>query len=38
MNNYVEGKLLVASPHLKDTNFFRTVILIVRHTSEEAFV
>lgn len=37
MNKNVEGKLLVASPHLKDSNFFRTVILMVRHSEEEAF-
>jgi putative transcriptional regulator len=31
------GKLLVASPHLTDRNFFRTVILILRHEPSDAF-
>jgi putative transcriptional regulator len=33
----LEGKLLVASPHLPDENFFRSVVLIVRHDEEGAF-
>ena len=31
------GKLLVASPHLSDKNFFRSVVLILRHASSDAF-
>lgn len=30
------GTLLVASPHLLDPNFFRTVVLILEHTGEGA--
>lgn len=33
----VEGKLLVASPQLQDPNFYRTVLLMVRHDDEGAY-
>lgn len=33
----IEGKLLIASPHLNDPNFHRTVILILKQSSEETF-
>jgi putative transcriptional regulator len=33
----LQGKLLVASPHLGDGNFFRTVVLLVKHDDEGAF-
>lgn len=33
----LQGKLLVASPHLGDGNFFRSVVLLVKHDSEGAF-
>jgi putative transcriptional regulator len=32
----LEGRLLVASPHLQDANFVRTVVLIVQHNDEGA--
>jgi putative transcriptional regulator len=32
-----QGHLLVASPRLGDPNFFRTVVLLVRHNEEGAF-
>ncbi len=35
--NSMQGYLLVASPHLPDENFFRTVVLIVQHDDEHAF-
>jgi putative transcriptional regulator len=31
------GHFLVASPHLGDPNFFRSVVLVVRHDDEGAF-
>ncbi|KLU07016.1 transcriptional regulator, MerR family [Rhodopirellula islandica] len=31
------GRFLIASPYLHDGNFFRSVVLIVRHTEEGAF-
>jgi putative transcriptional regulator len=34
--NSLQGKFLVASTKLADPNFFRTVVLIVRHNSEGA--
>ncbi len=34
---YLKGSLLVASPHLPDPNFYRTVVLMVEHTEEGAF-
>jgi putative transcriptional regulator len=33
----IEGKLLVASPHLNDPNFFRSVVLVLKHDLDEAF-
>ena len=33
----IEGKLLIASPHLNDPNFYRTVVLVLKHDPEEAF-
>jgi putative transcriptional regulator len=33
----VEGKLLVAAPHLLDPNFYRAVVLVVRHDEEGAY-
>lgn len=33
----LQGKLLVASPHLADGNFFRSVVLMVKHDEEGAF-
>jgi len=33
----LQGQLLVASPHLQDPNFVRTVILLVQHSQEGAF-
>jgi putative transcriptional regulator len=33
----IEGKLLIASPHMNDPNFYRTVVLILKHDSDEAF-
>ena len=32
-----KGYFLVASPHLQDTNFFRTVVLVIQHDEEGAF-
>lgn len=33
----IEGKLLIASPHLQDPTFFRAVVLILKHDPNEAF-
>ena len=33
----LQGYLLVASPHLPDPNFYRTVVLIIQHDEEGAF-
>ncbi len=33
----LKGHFLIASPHLSDANFFRTVVLIVKHNEEGAF-
>jgi len=33
----VQGKFLVASPHLADGNFFRSVVLMIQHDDEGAF-
>ena len=33
----LKGKLLVASPHLLDPNFVRTVVLLIHHSDEGAF-
>jgi putative transcriptional regulator len=32
--NSLQGHFLIASPHLPDPNFFRTVVLMVQHTEE----
>ena len=32
----LQGQLLIASPHLPDPNFYRTVVLIVQHHAEGA--
>lgn len=32
--NSLRGKLLVASPHLPDRNFFRSVVLMLKHDDE----
>ena len=32
-----KGHFLVASPHLSDTNFFRSVVLMIQHDEEGAF-
>ena len=36
MNSF-KGHLLVASPHLLDPNFVRTVVLLIQHTDDGAF-
>jgi len=33
----LQGQFLVASPHLPDSNFFRTVVLMIQHNEEGAF-
>ena len=33
----LQGHLLVASPHLPDTNFFRSVVLMIHHDDDGAF-
>ncbi len=33
----LKGHFLVASPHLSDTNFFRSVVLMIQHDEEGAF-
>ena len=33
----LKGHFLVASPHLADTNFFRSVVLMIQHDEEGAF-
>ncbi len=33
----LKGHFLVASPHLEDTNFFRSVVLMIQHDEEGAF-
>ncbi len=33
----LKGHLLVASPHLADPNFIRTVVLLIHHSEEGAF-
>jgi putative transcriptional regulator len=33
----LEGRLLIASPHLADGNFFRSVVFILRHNEEGAY-
>ena len=37
MNDSLQGCFLIASPHLPDPNFFRTVVLIIHHDDEGAF-
>ncbi|TWT48095.1 hypothetical protein Pla22_50960 [Rubripirellula amarantea] len=37
MNNNLTGRLLIASPHLSDGNFLRSVIFMIRHDVEGAF-
>lgn len=32
----IQGQLLIASPHLSDTNFFRSVVLMVQHDESGA--
>jgi putative transcriptional regulator len=34
--NSLQGQLLIASPQLRDPNFFRSVVLIVQHNSDGA--
>lgn len=34
--NSLQGHLLVASPHLGDLNFYRTVVLMIRHDDDGA--
>ncbi|MDP6444248.1 MAG: YqgE/AlgH family protein [Pirellulaceae bacterium] len=33
----LQGQFLVASPHLPDVNFFRSVVLIIQHDDDGAF-
>jgi putative transcriptional regulator len=33
----LQGEFLVASPHLPDPNFFRTVVLLIQHADDGAF-
>jgi putative transcriptional regulator len=33
----LQGKFLVASPHLGDGNFFRSVVLMIKHDADGAF-
>src|SRR5688572_30210730 len=33
----LQGKFLVASPHLGDGNFFRSVVLVIKHDADGAF-
>ena len=35
VNSSLAGKLLVASPHLIDPNFYRTVVLLLLHDNED---
>lgn len=37
MVDYLNGKLLIASPYLNDPHFIRSVVLIVNHDDEGAF-
>ena len=36
MNQFIQGQLLIASPMLSDTNFFRSVVYVARHDSDGA--
>src|SRR5437763_16775075 len=33
----LQGQFLIASPHLADTNFYKGVVLIIKHDDEGAF-
>ena len=33
----LKGHFLIASPHLADTNFYRSVVLVIQHDKEGAF-
>ena len=35
--DFLKGHLLIASPHLLDPNFVRTVVLLIHHSEEGAF-
>lgn len=35
--DFLKGHFLVASPHLQDPNFVRTVVLLIHHSEEGAF-
>ncbi len=35
--NSLQGYVLVASPHLLDSNFLRSVVLIIQHNDQGAF-
>ncbi|MCO8121178.1 YqgE/AlgH family protein [Stieleria sp. TO1_6] len=37
MNEFLSGKLLIASPYLNDPNFMRSVVLVISHDEEGAF-
>lgn len=37
MTRNLTGRLLIASPHLTDGNFLRTVVFMIRHDAEGAF-
>lgn len=37
MNEFLSGRLLIASPYLSDPNFLRSLVLIVNHDEEGAF-
>ena len=37
MSRHLSGHLLIASPYLSDSNFYRSVVLIVSHDDEHAF-
>lgn len=37
MKTSLQGHLLVASPHLPDPNFFRSVVLMIQHDEDGAF-
>lgn len=37
MSNSLQGNCLLASPFMDDTNFFRSVIYLVRHAEDHAF-
>ena len=35
--NSLRGQFLIASPHLPDSNFYRSVVLMIQHDDEGAF-